>query len=53
MCNHNINDINTTIIIDKKRFLGTNPRTYQGICKCCGQSFQYIKKDNKYIEYNK
>lgn len=50
MCNHNPNDNNTTIYIDKKHWNGKlqNPRIYNGICKECHKNFKFIKINNEY-----
>lgn len=49
MCNHDINSKDTTIKIDKNKWLGIYPKTYNGICVYCGINFK-LKKTNGVFE---
>jgi hypothetical protein len=49
MCNHDINDKNTTIILSKK-WCGVYPQKIKGICRECKQTFTYIKDNGKLKE---
>lgn len=49
-CNHNIDNIDTTIILNKNKWLGVFPRMYIGICSNCNKVFKYNKKGNKFLK---
>lgn len=52
-CNHEVNDKNTSIFVDKKRWFGIKPMVCKGICRCCGKNFEFIKEGEKLIEPKK
>ena len=44
-CNHRVKSKNTSIVLlNRKSF--TIPERIYGVCKCCGKSFEYVKKEN-------
>ena len=52
-CCHDLNNINTTIAINSRRFM-VYPEEIFGTCKICGKNFCFTKNenDNKYILQN-
>jgi len=48
--NHNLNDKDNTLRVDKKKKLMVYPQVYRCICTECKQAFSFCKVDGTYIE---
>ena len=53
MCNHDLNEADTTIVTDKKKKTMAHPNIILGICKQCKKSFKFEKVDELYVSVEK